>query len=138
MGNYDDILHLPHHRSTVYPPMSLHDRAAQFAPFAALTGYGEAIDETARPTDRKLAVEETRAQELDTALARLAACADTCPTVTATYFVPDEKKDGGAYVTVTATVRKVDTFARLLVLADGNRVSFDDIYEIDGEFLQDA
>ncbi len=138
MGNYDDILHLPHHKSAVYPSMSMHDRAAQFAPFAALTGYGDAIDETARSTDRKLKVEETKAQELDEAFARLSACVNETPSVSVMYFVPDEKKAGGTYVTTTGNVRKVDLFSRTLVFVDGTRLALDDIYEIDGDFLQNG
>ena len=138
MDTYEDILHLPHYRSATRTPMSLHDRAAQFAPFAALTGYNDAIDETARTPGKKRAVEGIREQELDAAFRRLQACIEDGPTVTVTYFLADEKKDGGAYVTVTGAVRKLDLISRTLTFADGGCLALENIDKIDGEFLRDA
>ena len=92
MGKYDDIINLPHHRSAKRPHMSVHDRAAQFAPFAALTGYGDAIDETRRLTCDRPEPGEAELAELDAALSELLARIGERPQVEATYFVPDEKK----------------------------------------------
>ena len=93
--NYEDIINLPHHVSPIHPPMPLSDRAAQFAPFAALTGYGEVIKETARQTDRKPELTEEEKQELDYKLQMAVSLPGEKPAVTITYFVPDKKKAGG-------------------------------------------
>ena len=94
---YEDIINLPHHVSAVHPPMPLSDRAAQFAPFAALTGYGEVIKETARQTDRKPELTEDEKQALDYKLQMAVSLPGEKPMVTVTYFVPDRKKAGGSY-----------------------------------------
>ena len=134
---YDDIIGLPHHRSATHPPMSNHDRAAQFSPFAALTGYGEAVEETARRTEERSEIGESRAARLDEKLRLLLARQAARPVAEVTYFEPDERKAGGAYVKVTGKVRRVDTQRRLLCFTDGKRISFDDIYDIQGEGLSD-
>ena len=95
MSKYDDIINLPHHQSKVRPHMSVSDRAAQFAPFAALTGYGDAIRETERLTDRKIELSESQIAELDLRLGELLARIDEKPKVTITYFIADERKAGG-------------------------------------------
>lgn len=107
------------------------DRAAQFSPFAALTGYGDAIDETARLTDARIELSEEERAELDYKQQYLATL--DAPTVTVTYFVPDERKTGGAYVTHTGTLKRIDELERMMVFADGARVSLDEVIAIESD-----
>ena len=104
-GKYDDIIHLPHHTSSRHPRMSMADRAAQFSPFAALSGHEDAIRETARLTTERAELSESRKEELNEQLVWLREHPDARERVTVTYFRPDAKKAGGAYVTVTGAVR---------------------------------
>ena len=122
---YDDIINLPHHRSAVHPPMSMQNRAAQFAPFAALTGYEELMEETARLTDEKPELSEARADELNSRLGRLSAAlrAGEHPVLQITRFVPDLLKDGGAYETVIGAVKRIDMAKRRLILFADNQIS---------------
>lgn len=131
MGRYDDIINLPHPKSEKRAHMPLRDRAAQFAPFAALTGYGEAILETARRTDSRIELTESRREELDEVLQRLRLELRTCPPVKLTYFVEDTRKPGGKYVTVTGKLCKIDPYRRELVLREGTVVLMDDVIEIE-------
>lgn len=133
---YDDIINLPHHVSEKHPPMPVGDRAAQFAPFAALTGFGAAITETGRLTDEKVELDEYEKEALNEKLGAIARRIDEQPTVTITYFQPDEKKSGGAYVTVTGVVKKIDVYERVVLLQSGAKISIDviaDITEDDGD-----
>ncbi len=141
---YDDMLHLPHHVSSRHPPMTLANRAAQFAPFAALTGYDAEVEEAGRRTDRRVELSESERALLDehlrllqTWLSRIpgkwaahAAPDFTMPEVTITYFVPDERKEGGAYTAVTGTVRRIDPIQRILLMTDGTAISMDDVLQI--------
>lgn len=129
--NYEDIIHLPHHVSKTRPPMSMADRAAQFSPFAALTGYDDAILETGRLTDEKLEAGEERLAVLNTQFRILMDHLADHPEVSVTYFVPDDRKSGGAYVTVKGRVKKVNDFDRFLVLQDGLRIPMDDVAEME-------
>lgn len=115
---YDDIIELSRPVSEWHPRMPMIDRAAQFAPFQALTGYGEAIRETARLTDQKIELAEEEKLLLDEKLRVLAAAVPNGPAAQFTYFQPDSKKEGGAYVTVTGAVKKVDRLKRLVLLDD--------------------
>ena len=124
---YADIIHLPHHISQNHPQMSMHDRAAQFAPFAALTGYEAAAGETARLTAERRELDEQEAQELNRSLASLIARLPERPEVTVEYFIPDERKSGGAYVTVTGRVRHISVPEKTLVMEDGTVIAIDDI-----------
>lgn len=124
---YDDIINLPHHVSMKRPQMSMFERAAQFSPFAALTGYEDAVDETARLTDRKIELSEDRITAISQALAGL----KTDDKVNVVYFMKDARKDGGAYLTAAGTVRKVDAYAGILLLADGTAIPFENIYSIE-------
>ena len=126
MDPYEDIIGLPHHVSPKRSPMSMQDRAAQFSPFAALTGFEAAIAETGRITDKKM--------ELDDHLQELIACR---PEITVTYFVPDAKKGGGAYIRVSGRLKQVDEYARELILADGMKIPLDDIADIQSDCLHD-
>lgn len=134
-NNYDDIMDLPHHVSATRPQMSMIDRAAQFSPFAALTGYDAAIKETGRLTDEKIEMDEEALNILNMKFQILARSMDDEPEVTFTYFKPDERKAGGAYLEVTGTVKKVDDFERLIVMQNGTKMPMDDILNIEGEIF---
>lgn len=127
---YEDILYLPHHVSSKRAAMSLADRAAQFAPFAALTGHDAVIRETARLTDAPVELTQSRREELDAQLRELAELLQSRPRVTITHYVPDERKQGGAYVRTTGPVRKIDAVAGAVVLEDGSGIGMESIIEI--------
>lgn len=129
MGKYDDIIDLPHHQSLTHPQMSLRDRAAQFAPFAALTGYGDAINETARYTDIPTELHDDEIMAIDRKLGYLSLHTDREAAIT--YYVPDEKKNGGAYRTVRSGIRKVDVNRRCVILCSGERIDIDRIIKIE-------
>lgn len=134
-GRYDDIINLPHHVSTKHPHMAPIDRAAQFSPFAALTGHDEAIKETARLTDERMELDENRKELLDARLQLLREHLGEKPTVTFTFFEPDERKSGGAYVTVTGSVKKIEEYENKIVLEEGAAIFIDDIYAVEGELF---
>ena len=127
---YDDIPHLPHPVSLKHPPMPTQARAAQFAPFPALTGYGEAIRETARLTQRCVALSDDALAALDAVIRRLAERLPEAPQAAIRYFVPDARKEGGTYATLRGRIRKIDAVARMLTLADGACIPMDDICSI--------
>ena len=129
-NRYDEIMGLPHHVSKTRPQMPMSDRAAQFAPFAALTGYDSAIKETGRLTDERIELDEEALTALDRKYQLLMDTLDDAPEVTITYFQPDERKAGGQYVSATGTVKKVDTFGRRILLQDGTRIPLDNIYDL--------
>ena len=116
--------------------MSAIDRAAQFSPFAALTGHSAAIKETARRTDRKLELDEHAKAVLDMKQRILSQELSLCPKVQITYFVSDERKSGGEYVTIAGELKRIDEHERVLVLANGERIPFDDILDIESELLK--
>ncbi len=128
---YADIIDLPHHRSPTRAHMSNHDRAAQFSPFAALTGYDAAVEETARLTDTKLIMTEDKKQMLDEKLHLLLDAADHPPVVRITYFIPDLRKEGGAYETLTGRIRSLDPYGRHLVLTDKRTIPLEDLWDLD-------
>ncbi|KAF5031213.1 hypothetical protein DSECCO2_630050 [anaerobic digester metagenome] len=134
--SYDDIMNLPHHVSATRPHMSAIDRAAQFSPFAALTGYGDAIKETARLTGERVELDEYMKDVLSVRLQIIADQLKEHPEIAITYFQPDEKKSGGAYVTVIGRVKKIDEYERVVVMIDGTRVPIDEIASIDGEIFE--
>ncbi len=129
---YDDMLDFPHHVSSVHPQMPVKERAAQFAPFAALTGYGDVIQETGRQTCPKLELSESAQEEIKRKLDWLAAHAGQRPQITVTYFLPDQKKEGGAYVTMSGTVKRVDDVGHVLRFEGGEDVKIADILELAG------
>ena len=129
-NRYDEIINLPHHVSTTRPQMPLSDRAAQFAPFAALTGYDSAIKETGRLTDERIELDEEALTALDRKYQLLMDTLDDAPEVTIIYFQPDERKAGGQYVSATGTVKKVDTFGRRILLQDGTRIPLDSVFDL--------
>lgn len=132
---YDDIINLPHHVSEKRARMSMTDRGAQFSPFAALVGYDAAIAETARLTDFRIELEESAKAALNETLRLLAQAQKSNPEVTVTYFLPDERKSGGAYVRAKGRVKKVDAYRETLNLLEGLEIPFQDIYEV--EYVQD-
>lgn len=128
MGKYDDIIKMPHWQSKTRAHMSMHDRAAQFSPFAALTGHNDAIEETARLTDGKIVLGEYETQQLDEKFRRL--IENPRRRISVTYFVPDRKKQGGKYVTKTKTVRIVDETSRKIVFEDKSEMFLGNILDI--------
>ncbi len=134
-GKYDEIMGLPHHVSKTRPQMPMSDRAAQFAPFAALTGYDSAIKETERLTDERIELDEEALSALNMRCRLLMAVLDEAPEVEITYFKPDERKAGGEYVSVTGAVKKVVDFERLIIMQNGTKIPMDDVLSIDGELF---
>ena len=135
MQDYVHIIDNPHYQSVIRPHMARGNRAAQFAPFAALTGYDDAVKEMARWTDKKIEIDEMRAALLNERLCILQEQAAANPFVEITYFRPDEKKAGGAYVTAAGTVRKIDLAARVLIFTDRTTILMDDIFDIRGDLF---
>lgn len=133
MGKYDDIINLPHHISKTRPQMSMHDRAAQFSAFAALSGYDDTVKETARLTDNKMELTEEEITDLNLKIQVLKEYADTKPFLFIEYFVPDKKKSGGSYVTVTGNFRRIDEYAGNMILTSGEEINLNDIYSIEGD-----
>ena len=129
---YDDIIHLPHHTSKTHARMSMIERAAQFSPFAALTGYSGVIREVGRLTEQKIELGESEIEELERELNRLVPLAQEHPKVTITYFQPDQKKEGGTYLTVTGQLKKIDDIERAIFLIDGTRIPVENILRIEG------
>ncbi|WP_303438104.1 hypothetical protein [uncultured Oscillibacter sp.] len=130
MGRYDDIINLPHHVSATRPQMPMIDRAAQFQPFRALTGYEDAVQETARQTDEPPELTEDEKALLDAKLQKLSDSIDSHPRVTLTWFQPDKKKPGGAYVITTGELKKIDDYAGALILMGGERIVIEHIVDI--------
>ena len=130
-NNYDDIKHLTRPQYDDLHPMSMHDRAAQFSPFAALVGYDDAVAETARLNDSKAELTEDEMSELNANLNRLLDRLDEQPEISVTYFVPDEKKSGGKYVEKVGVVRIYDEYSQELVFTDGVRIAVADMANID-------
>ena len=134
-NRYDEIINLPHHVSKTRPQMPMSDRAAQFAPFAALTGYDSAIKETGRLTAERIELDEEALTALDMKHQLLMDALNEAPKVTITYFQPDERKAGGKYVSATGAVKRVDDFERQITMQDGTKIPMDDILSIDGELF---
>lgn len=130
-GKYEDIIHLPHHVSERHPQMSRQDRAAQFSPFAALTGLDAALQETARLTDQRVTLDEYEQAALDAKLQRLRDAIHERPRVTVTYFVEDALKEGGAYRTTAGQARKLTEDDPRLVLCSGEEIPVCDILALE-------
>lgn len=135
-GKYDDIINLPHHASAKHPHMTALDRAAQFSPFAALTGHDAAIKETARLTQEKVELDEYAKDLLNDRLQILADWIKENPEITVTYFQPDSKKKGGAYITANGTIKKIDSYERIVVMTDGTTLPMDEIISIEGDVFE--
>ena len=136
LHNYDDIIDLPHHVSPNRRRMSNIERGAQFSPFAALTGYEAAVEEAARLTDGKKELSEEMKAIIDAKIQAISEHPDAEPEVTITYFKPDERKEGGAYVRVTGAVREIDRIGKTIVLTGNTRIPMEQIREIEAEWMR--
>lgn len=134
-NRYDEIINLPHHVSKTRPQMLMSDRAAQFSPFAALAGYDSAIRETGRLTDEKIELDEESLTALNVRYQMLTDVLAEGLEVRITYFEPDEKKAGGAYVTTVGAVRKIDDFEQTIIMQDGTRIPMEDVLSLEGELF---
>ena len=134
-NSYEDIIDLPHHTSTTHPHMSAFDRAAQFSPFAALTGHDAAITESARLTETRVELDEYSKADLNRRLCILQDRMDEQPSVSITYFQPDTKKSGGAYITAAGCIKKMVEYERAVVMQDDTRIPIDQIIAVDGEWF---
>ena len=134
-SKYEEIMKHPHHVSKTRPQMPMSDRAAQFAPFAALTGYDSAIKETGRLTDEKIELDEEALTALDMKYQILMDAFDDAPEVTITFFQPDERKAGGKYVSAVGTVKKIAPPERRITMQDGAKIPMDDVLSIEGELF---
>ena len=133
---YDDIINLPRHVSKTRPQMLIIDRAAQFSPFAALTGHDAAVKETARLTEERVELDEYMKEALNHKLLIIADQIKDYPKISITYFLADEKKDGGAYVTSTGKVKKIDLNKGILIMTDEIEIPIDEIINIEGEIFE--
>lgn len=134
-GQYDDIIDLPHHVSARHPKMPMPERAAQFSPFMALTGYEDVIRETARLTEQKPEFSENVCEELEGKMRILAEHIAEHPEITVSYFLPDERKEGGSMVRETGRLKKIDETERIIRLENGSEIKVDDILEIESEIF---
>ena len=134
--SYDDIINLPHHISLKRPQMPMHDRAAQFSPFAALTGYDEAIKEEGRLTSGRIELGEYESELLDRSLRDILEHIDERPYISVIYFEPDEKKSGGTYMEKSGRLKRVDEHERKLYFTDGTGVNMDSVIEINQDLMQ--
>lgn len=134
-SKYGSIINLPHHTSKKHPRMPLSDRAAQFLPFAALTGYDAAISETARYTDVRPELDEPELALLDRRFQLLSEHLSEEPLVVLTCFVPDARKSGGAFATIRGVIDEIDESGRIIIMRDGTKVSMDDVLELDSELF---
>ena len=133
---YDDIINLPHHVSATHPRMTAINRAAQFSPFAALTGYDVAIKETARLTDERVELDEYTKEYLNDRLQIIADQLKENPEIAITHFQPDAKKNGGAYVTANGTAKKIDIYERVVIMTDGMAIPIYEIISIEGQIFE--
>lgn len=133
---YDSIINLEHYKSKKHPPMSLYARSAQFAPFAALTGYEEAVLETSREVDKRIELDEELKSILDSKIQMLSEQIKKKHEVVFTYFVPDLNKDGGAYISVTGVIKKIDSYKKIIVLEDKTEIPIAEIIDISGDVFK--
>lgn len=131
MNPYRDIIHMPHHVSPTREQLSMEERAAQFSPFAALTGHEAAIRETARLTDARIELSDDELNDLDRKYQMLTEQLASVPEIRITFFRPDHRKSGGSYVTISGIVKKIDPFFRKIHLTDGNIIAMDDVLKFD-------
>ena len=133
---YDDIINMEHHKSKKHPPMSLYARSAQFASFAALTGYEDAVRETAREVMERIVIDDELKNILDGKIQLLSEQINKKPEVIFTYFIPDLTKDGGIYISVAGVVKKIDTYNQNIILEDKTEIPINDILDISGEVFK--
>ena len=132
---YPDIINLPHHRSSHHPHMPRDKRAAQFAPFAALTGHEEATLEVARLTDKKVELDEYIKAQLNKKLHTIQVHKDMKPVVSIRYFQKDHLKEGGSYLIVCGYIKKIDKYEGLVIMGDGKEVLIEDIVDIESKLF---
>ena len=132
---YNDIINLPHHISKTHPSMSVYARSAQFAPFAALKGYDDEIKETGRFTNKRIDIDEELKNELNIKLKIITKNIFDRPKLTFIYFIPDKRKDGGKYVKVKGSVKKIDEYKKIIVLEDNTKINIYDIVNIEGDIF---
>ena len=132
---YEDIVDLPHHVSRKHPQPTMADRAARFAPFAAITGYEEMVLEEARVTDDRIEMDESSKAALNEKLNMILEFIDEQPEVSITYFEPDKRKAGGAYVTITGTVKRIDEYERIVLMTEEKIIKIDEIYAIESDLF---
>lgn len=132
---YEDIVNLPPHISKKHPQPSMMDRAARFAPFAAITGYEEMVLEEARITEEQIHLDEDAVALICEKINMIQEFIDEEPEVKITYFEPDKKKSGGAYITITGTPKRVDEYEQLLIMTDGKKIKFDSIYRLESDLF---
>jgi len=132
---YEDIVNLPPHISKKHPQPSMMDRAARFAPFAAITGYEEMVLEEARVTEERVDLDEGALSLLNEKLNMIQEFLEEEPEVTITYFEPDKRKSGGAYVSVTGTVKRIDEYEHLVIMDDGKKIRIGEIYNLHSELF---
>lgn len=132
---YDDIIELPHPVSTVHSQMPVKDRAAQFAPFSALTGHAAAVRESSRLTQQPVILDEDRKMILNKKIQMLKRSLCEQPEITVTFFRPDDRKEGGAYISVTGYLKKIDDYCKAIILTDGTRIPVCRLYEIESQLL---
>ena len=134
--DYSDMLDMPHHVSIRHPRMSMDARAGQFAPFAALSGYGDEIDETVRRTDNKMDIDDGLKEFLNKRLLIIKDNIKIRPVIEITYFIPDKKKSGGMYKTILGKVRKIDDYKHIVIMEDKLEIPIDDIIDIDSNSIK--
>ena len=122
MDKYDDIINLPHYEPKYHPRMSKYKRSAQFAPFAALVGYDEQVQECSRLTDKRLEIDDELKEKINNKLNKINELIKNSPEVEITYFIPDEKKDGGKYITEIGNVKRIDYINRFIKLTDNKKI----------------
>ena len=132
---YEDIVNLPPYISKKHPQPTMMDRAARFAPFAAITGYEEMVLEEARVTEERIDLDEDALSLLNEKLNMIQEFLDEEPEVTITYFEPDKKKSGGAYVSITGVVKRIDEYEHLVIMTDGKKIYIEDIYNLQSDLF---
>ena len=137
MDKYEKIINLPHHVSKKHPPLDSDSYAAQFSPFAALTGYEDIVSETSRATDEKTELDDDAKLRLSRKLQIVLDHIEENPVISVTYFVQDKRKAGGKYVTVDGTIKKYDNYEKMIYMTDGTKIRLYDLYEINGKIINE-
>ena len=132
---YEDIVNLPRHISKVHPQATMADRAARFSPFAAISGYEDMVKEAARVTEERIDITDAAKELLNEKLNMIIEFLDEEPEVTITYFEPDKKKDGGAYISITGTVKRIDEYERIVLMSDDKKIRTEEIYAIESDLF---
>ncbi len=132
---YEDIVNLPRHISKVHPQATMADRAARFSPFAAISGYEDMVKEAARVTEERIDITDATKELLNEKLNMIIEFLDEEPEVAITYFEPDKKKDGGAYISITGTVKRIDEYERIVLMSDDKKIRIDEIYAIESDLF---